>query len=65
MAENPSFHARMKHIETKYHFIRSLLEDKVLRLEKIQGNENPIDMLAKTVTIDKLKLYSTLISLQM
>ena len=65
LAKNSFFHAKIKHIQTKYHFIRSLLEDKALRLEKIQGNENPIDMLTKTVTIDKLKLYSTSINLQM
>ena len=64
LAKNPFFDAKIKHIQTKYHFIRSLLEDKALRLEKIHGNENPIDMLTKTVTIDKLKLCSTLVSLK-
>ena len=64
LVKNPFFHAKRKHIQTKYHFIQSLLEDKALRLEKIHGNENPIDMLTKTVTIDKLKLCSTLVSLK-
>ena len=64
LVKNPFLHAKRKHIQTKYHFIQSLLEDKALRLEKIHGNENPIDMLTKTVTIDKLKLCSTLVSLK-
>lgn len=64
LAKNPSFHVRTKHIQTKYRFIRSLLEYKALRLQKIHENKNPVDMLTKTVTIEKLKLCSTSIDLQ-
>lgn len=56
LAKNPTFHFRTKHTQLRYHFIRSLVDDGVLSLEKIQGNKNPTDMLTKTVTIDKLKL---------
>ncbi|KAE8654393.1 hypothetical protein F3Y22_tig00117048pilonHSYRG00173 [Hibiscus syriacus] len=58
LAKNPSFHSRMKQIQLRYHFIRSLLEDGILKLEKISGAQNPADMLAKTVTTNKLKLCS-------
>ncbi|KAE8676976.1 Vesicle-associated protein 4-1 [Hibiscus syriacus] len=58
LAKNPSFHSRTKHIQLRYHFIRSLLEDGILKLEKISGAQNPADMLTKTVTTDKLKLCS-------
>ncbi|BBH04062.1 Toll-Interleukin-Resistance domain family protein [Prunus dulcis] len=64
LAKNSAFHSRTKHIGLRYHFIRSLLEDEVLTLEKIQGSKNPADMLTKTVTIDKLKLCSTSVGLQ-
>ena len=64
LAKNSAFHSRTKHIGLRYHFIRSLLEDEVLKLEKIQGTKNPADMLTKTVTIDKLKLCSTSVGLQ-
>ncbi|KAE8735860.1 Cytochrome P450 90B1 [Hibiscus syriacus] len=37
LAKNPSFHSRTKHIQLRYHFIRSLLEDGILKLEKISG----------------------------
>lgn len=63
LAKNSSFHSRTKHIELRYHFIKSLLEDDVFILEKIQESKNPTDMLTKTVTIDKLKLCSTSIGL--
>ncbi|KAL5755348.1 hypothetical protein ACOSP7_023568 [Xanthoceras sorbifolium] len=64
LAKNPSFHSRTKHIQLRYHFIRSLLEDGILKLEKISGAQNPADMLTKTVTTDKLKLCSALVGLQ-
>lgn len=63
IAKNSAFHSRTKHIGLRYHFIRSLLEDEVLTLSKIQGSENPADMLTKVVTIDKLKLCSSLVGL--
>jgi len=63
LAKNSVFHSRTKNIGLRYHIIRSLLEDEVLTLRKIQGSKNPIDMLTKVVTIDKLKLCSTSIGL--
>ena len=64
LANNPSVHSRTKHIQLWYHFIRSLLEDGILKLEKISGAQNPADMLTKTVTIDKLKLCSASVGLK-
>ena len=64
LAKNPSFHSRTKHIHLRYHFIRSLMEDGILKLEKISGAQNPADMLTKTVTIDKLKLCSASVGLK-
>ncbi|KAK2378762.1 putative mitochondrial protein [Trifolium repens] len=63
LAKNSAFHSRTKHIDLRYHFIRSLLEDEVLTLKKIEGRKNPADMLTKVVTIDKLKLCSTSVGL--
>ncbi|KAK3039796.1 hypothetical protein RJ639_027109 [Escallonia herrerae] len=64
LAKNSTFHSRTKHIQLRYHFIRSLLEDGQLNLEKIEGNKNPADMLMKVVDRKKLSLCSTLISLR-
>ena len=63
LAKNPAFHSRTKHIQLRYHFIRSLLDGGQLTLEKILGVKNPADMLTKGVTIEKLKLYSTSVGL--
>uniref|UniRef100_A0A2N9ESU1 CCHC-type domain-containing protein n=1 Tax=Fagus sylvatica TaxID=28930 RepID=A0A2N9ESU1_FAGSY len=63
LAKNPAFHSRTKHIQLRYHFIRSLLDGGQLTLEKILGAKNPADMLTKGVTIEKLKLCSTSVGL--
>ncbi|RVW67710.1 Retrovirus-related Pol polyprotein from transposon TNT 1-94 [Vitis vinifera] len=63
LAKNSAFHSKSKHIQTKYHFIRYLVEDKLVILEKICGSKNPADMLTKSVTIEKLKLCATSIGL--
>ncbi|RVX06993.1 Retrovirus-related Pol polyprotein from transposon TNT 1-94 [Vitis vinifera] len=63
LAKKSAFHSKSKHIQTKYHFIRYLVEDKLVILEKICGSKNLADMLTKGATIEKLKLYATSIGL--
>ena len=63
LAKNSAFHSKSKHIQTKYHFIRYLVEDKLVILEKIYGSKNPVDMLTKGVTSEKLKLCTASIGL--
>jgi len=64
LEKNSAFHSRTKHIQLKYHFIRSVLEDGELKLEKIQTSQNPADMLTKVVTREKLRICSVSIGLQ-
>ena len=40
LVKNSTFHSKSKHIQTKYHFIRYLVEDKLVILEKIYGSKN-------------------------
>ena len=35
LAKNSTFHSKTKHIQIKYHFIRYILEDELLKLENI------------------------------
>jgi hypothetical protein len=63
-AKNPVFHSRTKHIQIKYHFIRQLLDDEQLMLEKVRRSKNPADMLTKGVTLNKLKLCKTSVDIQ-
>jgi len=64
LAKNPVFHARSKHIQLRYHFIRKLIEDETLSLKKIRGSKNPADMLTKAVGVDKLRLCIASVGLQ-
>ena len=64
LAKNHVYHTRTKHIQVRYHFIRSALKDGVLVLEKILGSLNNLaDMLTKTVLVEKRKLCATSVGL--
>ena len=43
----PVFHAKTKHVDVRYHFIREVLEDKRIQLVKVHTTENPADLLTK------------------
>jgi len=64
LANNLTLHSKTKYIQLRYHFIRSILEDGQLKLEKIHTSQNPADMLTKVVTREKLSSCSLLVGLQ-
>jgi hypothetical protein len=64
LAKNSAFHSKTKHIQLRYHFIRSTLEDGHLKLENIHTSQNPTYMLTKGVTREKLSSCSVSIDLQ-
>jgi hypothetical protein len=45
MIENPVFHDRSKHIETRYHFIRDMVQRGALKLQYFSTNEQVVDVL--------------------
>lgn len=47
LTRNPEFHKRSKHIDIKWHFIRSYVESGDLRTEYISTNEMTADILTK------------------
>jgi hypothetical protein len=64
LANNSVVHSKNKHIQLRYHFIQSTLEDGNLKLEKIHTRQDPTDMLTKGVTREKLSSCSVLVGLQ-
>jgi len=40
----------MKHINVRFHFIREILDEGDIKLQKIHMKENPADMLTKVVS---------------
>lgn len=50
LAKNPTFHAKTKHIEGKYHFIRERVLEGEISVKYINTLDNPADMFTKQLT---------------
>lgn len=50
LAKNLVHHSRTKHIDVRFHFIREILEEGDILLQKIGTTDNPADMMTKVVT---------------
>ena len=48
----------MKHVEARYHWLRLVVEQHSFKLEKINTDENSVDMITKVVYREKSKLMS-------
>ncbi|KAG8481286.1 hypothetical protein CXB51_026104 [Gossypium anomalum] len=55
LGKNSNFHARSKHIDVRYHWIRDVFEAKLLELQKIHTNDNGADMLTKALPRGKFE----------
>ena len=53
IARNPTFHSRTKHIGLQYHFVREVVEDVNVDLQKIHTKENLTDIITMPINIDK------------
>jgi hypothetical protein len=51
------FHARTKHIEIDYHFVRERVARKQLNVQFISINDQLADGFTKTLSIEKLKRF--------
>jgi len=49
LAKNHVYHVRTKHIDVRFYFIREILDEGDIELQKIHTEENPADMLTKVV----------------
>ena len=53
IARNLAFHFRTKHIRVQYHFVREVVEDGSVDLQKIHTKENLAYILTKPINADK------------
>jgi len=51
------YHARTKNIDVRFHFVREILDEGDIELEKVHTKENPTDMLTKVVSGVKFTHY--------
>ncbi|KAL0430423.1 UNVERIFIED_CONTAM: Retrovirus-related Pol polyprotein from transposon TNT 1-94 [Sesamum radiatum] len=56
LAKNQVYHARMKHIDVRYHFVAEIVEEGGVKIQKIRTAKNPADMLTKVVSAIKFKI---------
>ena len=64
MSKNPVFHARSKHIELKYHFIRELVENEDINLEFCKTGEQLADVFTKPLPAEKFIFFRDMLGVQ-
>ena len=64
LCKNPVFHERSKHINVKYHFIRDLVSQELLKIDKIPTEFNPADMGTKVVPVSKFHTCRDLLKIK-
>ncbi|KAG7554412.1 Integrase catalytic core [Arabidopsis suecica] len=64
LTKNPVFHGRSKHIHTRYHFIRECVEDGLVKVEHVPGEEQKADILTKALGRIKFKEMRDLMGVQ-
>ena len=53
LVKNLVYHLKMKHINVQYHFIRDMVENKKVLLEKVDTLKNVVDSLTKSMSTKK------------
>mgnify|MGYP000931670825 CR=1 FL=1 len=56
LSKNVMFHSCLKQIEVRYHWIRLVVEKRLMQLRKIHTEKNSANMLTKVVTEEKIEL---------
>ena len=49
LAKNPAYHSNTKHIDVQYHFVRDMIEGKLVLLVNVDTLKNTADALTKSL----------------
>ncbi|MCO5590823.1 hypothetical protein L7F22_044798 [Adiantum nelumboides] len=64
LAQNPVFHARTKHIEVHYHFIRERVLDGSIDLTFVRTDEQVADIFTKALGAEKLRRFRAMLGVR-
>ena len=53
LAKNLTFHARTKHVDIQYHFVRDMVEDGKVKLKNVETLVNVANALTKPMSTEK------------
>ena len=54
LKKNPTYHAKTKHVDVQYHFVRDMVEAKKVLLKNNDTLKNVVDSLTKSDNTKKL-----------
>lgn len=64
LSANPVFHARTKHIEVDYHFVRECVLNKLLEVEYISSGDQVADGFTKPLAVKQLEMFRNNLNLR-
>ena len=63
LAKNKHYSPRTRHISTRHHFIRELIQAKKIIVDHLRSNEMPADILTKATAAPRLQKFMDMIGL--
>jgi glutathione peroxidase-family protein len=64
LARNTTYQSKTKHISVKYHFVRQVVDEDGVAMEKFHTKVNSADMFMKPVLLEKLRWCLASLGLQ-